>query len=249
MDLGRNLLYLSDMPIRAMRRWRRHYPDYRAYLFEDTRRRLKSKPRRILEIGPRDGEDTRRLDTLGAEKLVLVELPSQKERLESWLPSIKATSTEVLYTNFMYDRQFEAMEPFDLIWCTGVLYHNPEQLRFVRQLFDLVAPDGLLVLETATARRRVLRNENCVEIWYPVDKDKGNAVHLSANITHVPSARAVGSWLEMVGFDRIEKSDCHRRVLRSLAATRVAFIARRPVEPKVGTYYNRVAAYPVGRAR
>ena len=33
------------------------------------------------------------------------------------------------------------------MWCTGVLYHNPEQLRFVRQLFDLTAPGGHLVLE------------------------------------------------------------------------------------------------------
>ncbi|MBT7665825.1 MAG: hypothetical protein HN608_12970, partial [Rhodospirillaceae bacterium] len=47
--------------------------------------------------------------------------------------------------------------PFDLIWCTGVLYHNPEQLRMIARLFDWTAAGGHLVLETATAPRTTVQ--------------------------------------------------------------------------------------------
>jgi SAM-dependent methyltransferase len=209
-----------------------------------------TKPSRILEIGPRDGEDTRRLVTLGAEQLVLVDLPNQKEKISKWLPELGSAPIEVAYGNVMYDRAFDSITPFDIVWCTGVLYHNPEQLRFIRQLFDLTAPEGLLVLETATARRRQMRNENCVEIWFPPNKASSRSYHLSENVTHLPSVKAVQSWLGMFGFVDVVRSSCHRRVTRSLAADRAAFIARRPVNPDAAGYYRHVShEFPLGRTR
>ncbi len=117
-------------------------------------------------------------------------------------------------------------------------YHNPEQLRFVRQLFDLIVPGGLLVLETATARRPRTRNENCAEIWFPPDKAASRAAHVSTNVTHLPSAKAVMSWLQMIGFVEIQTSVCHRRVSRVLAADRIAYIANRPANGRPGIYYG-----------
>ena len=64
----------------------------------------------------------------------------------------------------MCDSTCATLEPFDVVWCTEVLYHNPKQLRMVKLLFDLVHKSGILVIESATARRRNLRDENCVEI-------------------------------------------------------------------------------------
>ena len=75
-----------------------------------------------------------------------------------------------------YDKMFDEIEPFDLIWCTGVLYHNAEQLRFIRQLFDATAPGGHLVLESAIARPPGTRNANCVEIWYPQTRRRGASI-------------------------------------------------------------------------
>jgi SAM-dependent methyltransferase len=251
MDLALRILNLADLPSRALRKLRGRRVDYRDVLFQELKGRLGgAKPRRVLEIGPRDGEDTRRLVTLGAEKLVLIDLPNQKANIDKWLPSLSGAPIELIYGNFMYDRAFDALEPFDVIWCTGVLYHNPEQLRFIRQLFDLVAPGGLLVMETATARRPGTRNHNCVEIWYPADKAASRAYHVSANVTHLPSIKAVESWLDMIGFAEVEKSACHRRVGRALAAMRVAYIAKRPVDSMLGNYYSHVGHdFPLGRAR
>jgi len=242
--------FVCDLPVRVGRRLRGEAADYRAFLFEDLKRRLAGRvPRRILEIGPKDGHDTRRLAGLGAEKIVLIDLPNQKNNIERWLPKLDSAPIELILGNFMYDPSFDGVEPFDLVWCTGVFYHNPEQLRFVRQLFDATAQDGLLVLESATARRPGTRDENCVEIWYPPDKATRKKVHLSANVTHLPSARAMESWLQMVGFDELERSTCHRRVTRSLSANRAAFIARRAAA-KSGVYYSISGGdFPVGRAR
>jgi SAM-dependent methyltransferase len=251
MDLGRSFLFLCDLPTRVLRRLRGQRADYRAFLFEDLRRKLgQTKPRRILEIGPRDGEDTQRLATLGAEEIVLVDLPNQKERIEQWLPKLGGAPVKLTYGNIMYDRSFDNIAPFDVVWCTGVLYHNPEQLRFIRQLFDLTAPGGLLVLETATARLPGLRSKNCVEIWYPPNKPKSRSYHLSVNVTHLPSIKAVESWLAMVGFAENELSNCHRRVLWLLAATRGAWVSRRPATGEVGSYYTHTGGdFPIGRTR
>lgn len=251
MDLSRSLLALADIPTRLLRHIQHTRPDYRAFLFEDLVRRLgDAKPRRILEIGPRDGEDTRRLVTLGAERVVLVDLPAVKPQIEQWLPELRDSPVEIIYANIMYDAVVDQLEPFDIVWCAGVLYHNPEQLRFIRQLYDLLAPGGTLVLESATARRPATRNENCVEIWFPPDKTKSRPYHLAVNVTHLPSIKAIESWLHMIGFTEIERSSCHHRVAWSLAADRAAYLARRPLEDVRSSYYAQYdGGYLVGRAR
>jgi SAM-dependent methyltransferase len=251
MEFAQSLNSLMDLTPRLLRRLSGKSVDYRKLLFDDLKARLGGRtPRRILEIGPKDGEDTRRLASLGAEKIVLIDLPNQQSRIEGWLPTLGEVSIELIVGNFMYDSSFNSIEPFDLVWCTGVLYHNPEQLRFIRQLFDVTSPDGLLVIETATARRSATRNDNCVEIWFPPNKSLSRKKHLSVNVTHLPSARAVESWMEMIGFSEIQRSDCHRRVTRRLAADRVAFIATRKVGIDTGTYYGiGQNEFPIGRTR
>jgi len=251
MDLGATYRFLADLPVRFFRRLRHEQVDYRSLLFGDLVRRLANKtPRRVLEIGPRDGHDTSRLLTLRPEKLILVDLPNQKVKIDKWLAALNGAPVELVVGNIMYDSRFDQWDPFDVIWCTGVLYHNPEQLRFIRRMYDLTAPGGLLVLETATARRPLTRNENCVEIWYPPDKAAARAQHVSINVSHLPSAKAVHSWMEMIGYSGVEKSDCHRRVTRSLAADRVAYIAQRPADNSGSVYYRHVGhEFPIGRAR
>lgn len=251
MDIGSTYRFVADLPVRVKRRLTGKTVDYRQALYEELVRRLAgARPGRVLEIGPRDGEDSRRLASLRPAKLLLVDLPNQEERIRGWLPSLSGTNVELEIGNIMYDARFEHIEPFDLVWCTGVLYHNPEQLRFVRQMFDLTNPGGLLVLETATARRPRTRNENCVEVWYPPDKAAGRAYHVSTNVTHLPSAKAVHAWMEMIGFDEIERSACHRAVGRALAADRVAYIARRPIGETSAVYYEHLGHdFLIGRSR
>ena len=243
---------LLDFATRVSRRLTgRRGPDYRDLLFQDLRVRLAGKrPLRILEIGPRDGEDTKRLLTLNPDVLVLVDLPDKETKVRQWLGALGAPDVELIIANIMYDEACATLEPFDVVWCTGVLYHNPEQLRMVKRLFDFVRKSGILVIESATARRPHLRDENCVEIWFGVPKATHSAHHVSVNVTHLPSKRALLSWLGMVGFEDIRSSDCLRRVLRKLGRDRAAFIAQRPEHDVKAAYYAIAGLdYEIGKAR
>jgi SAM-dependent methyltransferase len=242
---------LLDLPTRLRYHLQGGAPDYRKFLLDELTQRLEGRTvQRILEVGPRDGIDSRRLLELNPERLVLVDLPDKQERIEGWINQLPADKVELIIGNIMYDDQARNLEPFDVVWCTGVLYHNPEQLRMIRQLFDLVKLGGLLVIESATARRRGLRDEACVEIWHNVDKSVMRRHHVSTNVTHLPSQRAIHAWLEMVGFAEVTLSSCHRRVTRRLGENRAAFIACRPEEDRPRGYYSIAGLnYDVGKAR
>lgn len=242
---------LLDLPTRAIRRLQGRVPDYREFLFEDLKRGLGDRtPGSILEIGPRDGVDTRRLLSLGPQRMALVDLPDKEQRVREWMAQIDFPGLELTVGNLMYDEVCSSLGKFDVVWCTGVLYHNPEQLRMVRRLYDLVSPGGFLVIESATARRKALRNENCVEIWHDVDKQIHRRHHVSKNVTHLPSRSAIASWLDMVGFEDILHSKCHRLVTRGLAADRAAYVARRPLKDRETGYYAFIGLnYEIGRAR
>jgi SAM-dependent methyltransferase len=234
--------------IRRARGWTGR--DYRDLLFDEVAARIAGRRAlRILEIGPKDGKDTAHLLTLDPAHLLLIDLEDKKDEIEQWYPKIARPSLTLRYGNLMYESWVEELEPFDLVWCTGVLYHNPEQLRMISKLFDLTKPGGLLVIESATARRRALRDENCVELWYPPpDAAIKRKHHISGNVTHLPSRKAIESWLALAGFEEIRLSDCHRRQSRALARVRAAFVATRG--DKAGIYYSvRGHHYEVGKSR
>ncbi len=225
--------------------------DYREYLFGELRDYLKGeRPKRILEIGPKDGKDTARLLTLEPERLVLIDLPSMKENNVKWLEELNSNKIEYLSANFMYSPEVEELEPFDCIWCTGVLYHNPEQLRMIRKLYDLLQPQGVLVIESATIRNLGLRNQQCVEIIYPPSVEYKRKYHVSLNVTHLPSASAMEAWLKMVGFQEVRRSNCHKKQSAAMARNRAAFICRKVSSDFGGMYYAlaKDEAYIVGRS-
>ena len=108
---------------------------------------------RILEIGPKDGLDSKRLASLRPVELVMVDLPEKREGNEEWLDQITCQK-KYIETNFMYmpKEDYDTLGSFRLIWCTGVLYHNAEQMRMLRKLYRLLEVGGYLVLESATLR-------------------------------------------------------------------------------------------------
>jgi len=212
--------------------------DYREALFAELCVYLNgTRPARILEIGPKDGHDTRRLLGLDPKTLTLIDLPRMLATNEQWLREMDRSRIEYISANFMYSEAVQTLDPYDCIWCTGVLYHNPEQLRMIRRLWDLLKPGGVLVLESAVTRRRTLRDENCVEIIYPPSEAIKRKYHLSLNITHLPSSRAIASWLAMTGFEDVSRAHFGHKVSAALARARTAFLARKPLAPKVGRYY------------
>jgi SAM-dependent methyltransferase len=242
---------IIDLPRRILNKILGKHPDYRLILYKELTKYVSGmKIKRILEIGPKDGIDTKRLMEMGADKLVLIDLPDKEKHMRDILQKPEFNGVEFYVGNIMYDSFETSLQGFDLIWFTGVLYHNPEQLRMIRVLYDLLSPGGALVLESATARRKTNRHENVVEIWHNVDKKTRRKFHVSENVSHLPSQKAIQSWLEMVGFVKIQPSKCHAACGKQMAATRGAFLATKPlVESNMRSYYKiKNLDYRIGKA-
>ena len=177
---------------------------------------------RILEIGPKHGEDSRLLASLEPGELVLLDLPEKDALVQTWVSELKATYVS---GNLLYMTPSELLElgTFDLVWCLGVVYHNVEQLRLLRRLFHLTRTDGFVVIESSTTRDRRLADKNVVEIHWP------KTYRGERTITHQPSRLALKSWLEMVGFADVRIEPVYSR---ATAWQRAVLTAVRPAEPK-----------------
>lgn len=162
---------------------------------------------RILEIGPKHGVDTRLLATLEPRELVTVDLPEKADTIASWLPEVPVARHVEANVLYMGERERAELGRFDLVWCLGVLYHNVEQLRLLRRLYELTAESGLVVVESATTRNRILAGRNVVELHWP-ETYRG-----VPTITHLPTRRAIASWLEMAGFADVRIRDVYSRGL------------------------------------
>lgn len=211
---------------------------YRVHLFEELlglagRKILERK--RILEIGPRDGLDSRRLAGLDPIELVMIDLPEKRELTERWLREVPCPY-RYIEDNFMYlsEQALAELGKFDLIWCTGVLYHNAEQLRFLRKLYRLLNIGGRLVLESSTLRGPRRLREGCyIQVHYPrTHRDTGT-------ITHLPTASAIMAWLDMVGFRNVRESHCFDKENSDLIGLRMACIATKTGEDDGGIYYGK----------
>jgi 2-polyprenyl-3-methyl-5-hydroxy-6-metoxy-1,4-benzoquinol methylase len=211
---------------------------YRVHLFEEAMAlagRDAFRGKRILEIGPRDGLDSKRLAELGPAELVMIELPEKREATAQWLGKITCPH-RYIEANLMYmpEQGLAGLGSFDLIWCTGVLYHNAEQLRFLRKLYKLLNVGGRLVLESSTLRGpRRIREGSFVQIHYPETfRDTGT-------VTHLPTARAIKAWLRMVGFTEVRDSRCFEKDNRDLLGLRMACIATKECDEAAGVYYGK----------
>ena len=129
--------------------------------------------------------------------------------------------------------EFDSLGKFDLIYFTGVLYHNPEQLRFLQKIYQKLNDNGVLVLESATTRQRSLINKNVVEILYP------STYRGTTTITHLPSKKAILSWLKMVGFNKIFESNCYKPENYNSKNHRFACIAEKTKDDVQEVYYKK----------
>lgn len=216
---------------------------YRVHLFEElisVTGRQCFEGKRILEIGPKDGLDSKRLAGLRPAELVMIDLPEKRDGNQTWLPEIGCPK-EYIEANLMYmsKEEYQNLGSFDLIWCTGVLYHNAEQMRFLRKLYKILNVCGYLVLESSTLRNaKHLRNGCYVEIHYP------ETYRNTGTITHLPTAKAIKAWLRMVGFRDIRDSACYERDNRDLVGQRYACICRKNAEDEADTYYAKSGMNP-----
>jgi len=159
--------------------------------------------KRVLEIGPRHGVHSRQIaHYLHPSEFVMVQRPETHIKArdpEEWLPEVQSACNARLVMGDLIYLDTSAFEPFDLVWCCGVIYHNVEQFRMMRQLWELCAMDGGVVVEAEIVRNPKLRDLPIVQIFWP------HTFHDKPTITHLPSVGALKAWMGMVGFDHIHE--------------------------------------------
>lgn len=211
---------------------------YRLQLYNELLFKVKGeKIGRILEIGPKDGLDSKRLAALHPRELIMIDLPEKRKQVKMWLKKL-GCSYKYLENNFMY-MNISNLGKFDIVYCTGVLYHNAEQLRLLRKMYKLLKRGGYLVLESAVCRSPKISQKECfVEIYYP------QTYRNTGTVTHLPTIGAIKTWLQMVGFKEIYDSKCYQKQNQDLIGTRYACICKKADIDDAGGYYTKSGLNP-----
>ncbi|MFO0997585.1 MAG: methyltransferase domain-containing protein [Alphaproteobacteria bacterium] len=100
----------------------------------------------VLDIGCWTGGDLLVLAGLGATVTAIEEHPVSA-LAAARLAELSGCGAEVVRTSLYADRP-EWRQRFDVIYCSGVLYHVTDPLLFLRTCFAYLKPGGRLVLET-----------------------------------------------------------------------------------------------------
>ena len=133
-------------------------------------------------------------------------------------PNLKKLNVKnkLIFANFQYmsKDEYDLLGKFDLIWFTGVLYHNPEQLKFIKKLYNLLKYNGVLVLETSTTRNKKLKKQTAIEI-----KNQGHYFF--------PTKKALNLMLSMAGFEETYESKCFNKENFNKNNIRMAVISKK----------------------
>ncbi len=211
---------------------------YRYYLFEELKDIFgldSFENKKVIEIGPKDGEDTLRLQSLKPSSITIIDLPllqNEKHHLNKYYKEFLKPNfdklnvkSNLIFTNFHYmkSEEYDDLGKFDLIWCTGVLYHNPEQLKMLKKFYNLLNYEGVLVLETATTRNNKLSKQTAIEI------EVGGQYHF-------PTKKALNLMIKMVGFSEIYQSKCFNKENYNKNNIRHAVLAKKNKTDFEGVY-------------
>lgn len=153
--------------------------------------------KKILEIGPKHGLHTRIIDQNYPKSITCIDLINKKDVHQSWLPEIRG-KIDIIYEDII---RFNTEEKFEIILCSGVIYHNTEQIRILKKLWSLSSEDCYLIVESSTIRDKDLKDKNVIQVHWP-ETYRG-----VAGLIFHPSKKALISMLDMSGWEVVESSD------------------------------------------
>lgn len=148
--------------------------------------------RRALEIGPKNGFHSRWIDrSLDPSMLVMVELPQKRVYADEWRNQLRCRHEFVFESVFASER-LAAMEPFDLVFCTGVLYHTVEHFKLLHLLRRFTRPGGMMVFQSSVDLEH---DEPVILLKWSDPAQTGSYAH--------PSRSALFMMLEMTGWGEV----------------------------------------------
>ena len=152
---------------------------------------------RVLEVGPKYGVHSRWIDReLQPAELVFSDFPYDRYLHEKWVGELRS-SHRFVYGDLRDARELLELEPFDLVFFLGVLYHSIHHLPLLAMLNRVARPGGTMLFETTIDSRpdAVLRLR-----WQPESR-KAKAV---------PSVQAVRLELAWTGWRKVRRFTSYR---------------------------------------
>jgi SAM-dependent methyltransferase len=104
------------------------------------------KGKRVLDIGCRDGAQSFAAEQLGASEVIGID-NDLSDGLTNFLIPFKGSKVKALECN-LNDLSRQQFGAFDIVVFPGVLYHLRYPVWGLRQIADVLKPDGILIIES-----------------------------------------------------------------------------------------------------
>jgi hypothetical protein len=152
---------------------------------------------RVLEVGPKYGVHSRWIDSeLRPSELVFSDFATDRHLHEQWTHELKSPHRFV-YGDLREATELEGLEPFDLVFFLGVLYHSVHHLPLLARLNRVTRLGGTMLLETTFDMRR----DATVRLRWQTGSGKAKAV------PSVPALRVELAW---TGWRRVTRFTDYR---------------------------------------
>ena len=171
---------------------------------------------RVLEVGPKYGAHARWLDDeLRPSELVFSDFASDTHLHAKWVDSI-ASPHRFVYGDLSRAEELLELEPFDLVFFLGVLYHSIHHLPLLGMLNRATRPGGSMLFETTVDPRP----DALVRLRWPENgKAKG-----------VPTVQGVRLELAWTGWRKVTRFTDYRR-----GSSEALFLCEKTDELEAGT--------------
>jgi SAM-dependent methyltransferase len=152
---------------------------------------------RILEVGPKYGVHARWIDEqLQPSELVFSDFASDQHLHAKWVGSLTRPHRFV-YGDLREARELLDLEPFDLVFFLGVLYHSIHHLPLLGMLNRVTKPGGTMLFETTIDSRP----DAVLRLRWPPETGKAKAI---------PSVQAVRLELAWTGWRKVRRFTGYR---------------------------------------
>jgi SAM-dependent methyltransferase len=152
---------------------------------------------RILEVGPKYGVHARWIDReLAPSELVFSDFASDRHLHAKWVDSLRSPHRFV-YGDLREARELLELEPFDLVFFLGVLYHSIHHLPLLGMLNRVTKPGGMMLFETTVDSRP----DAVLRLRWPPETGKAKAI---------PSVQAVRLELAWTGWRKVRRFTSYR---------------------------------------
>jgi hypothetical protein len=147
---------------------------------------------RVLEVGPKYGIHSLWIDrVLAPAELVFSDFAEDAHRHEAWAGRLTSPHRFV-YGDLRSAEELFVLEPFELVFFLGVLYHSAHHLALLEMLNRVTGTGGLMLLETTIDPRP----DASVRLRWQASSRKAKAV---------PTVEAVRVMLAWTGWRRVSR--------------------------------------------